>query len=94
MRLSAARALLTAMNELEQQWAYALEAAAHALEAASRARALPPDELGARRQRLAVERTWLATVDWPRLGESGGADDHGARPPSEIVRTGLVRSAA
>ena len=91
---SAARALLTAMNELEEQWAYALEAAAHALEAASRARALPPDELGARRRRLAVERAWLTTVDWPRLGESSGATITVLDAPSEVVRTELVRSAA
>ena len=82
------------MNDLEQQWAYALEAAAHALEAASRARALPPDELGARRRRLAVERAWLTTVDWPRLGENSNATITVLEAPSKVVRSGLVRSAA
>jgi hypothetical protein len=85
MPLSAARALLTAVNDLEQQWALAIEAATDAL--------APPDEVAARQQRLAVERTWLAKVDWPRLGESG-ATITVLEAPSKVVRPKLVRSAA
>jgi hypothetical protein len=81
MDLIAARALLRAMNEWKQQWVRALEVASGALEAVARARALPPDELGARRGRLALERSWLATVDWPRL-EIGG-NYRGAREMAE-----------
>jgi hypothetical protein len=93
MRPSAARALLTAMNELEQQWARAIEVATDALEAIARAQALPPEEIRARRQRLALELTWLATVDWPRFGSSRGTTVTALEAPSEVVRPRL-RSAA
>jgi hypothetical protein len=82
------------MNELQRRWARAIEAATDALEASARAHALPPDEVAARRRRLAVERAWLATVDWPRFGKSSGATITALEAPSEVVRPRLVRSAA
>jgi hypothetical protein len=92
MRLLAARALLMAMNDLEQQWARAIEVARDALEAIARAQALPPEEIRARRQRLAFELIWVATVDWPRFG-SMGTTITALEAPSEVVRPRL-RSAA
>jgi len=82
------------MTELEQQWVRALEVTSAALEAAVRAHTLPPDEIGARRRRLAVESTWLATVDWLGIGESDGASVTVLETPSSPVRASRVRAAA
>jgi hypothetical protein len=81
------------MTGLKQHWIHALDVAADALEAAARAHTLPADEGLACRQRLAFERAWLETVDWPAVGESEATVTL-LEVPAKVARPRVVRPAA
>lgn len=76
------------MNELEQGWIFAIEVATDALAAGAGARTLPPNELALRRRRLAIERSWVETVDWPSF-ESLGATAAVTRDTDGEIAPGL-----
>jgi hypothetical protein len=62
------------------------DSASVALEAATLAQTLPPVEIGAHRRRLALERAWLGSVDWPAFPEAPNATRPGlARRPRKRV---------
>jgi hypothetical protein len=52
------------MTRLKHRWLEVLAASAAAVDSAARARLIGSDESRAHSRRVAVERTWLETVDW------------------------------
>ena len=60
------------MTYLKLRWLEVLAAAAGAVDSAARAGLIPPDETRVYVGRIAIERTWLETVDW-RVTSSRGA---------------------
>jgi hypothetical protein len=61
------RCFLEPMTHLKHRWLDVLAAAAAALDSAGRARLIASEESRAHSRRVAIERTWLETVDWRAL---------------------------
>jgi hypothetical protein len=61
------RSFLERMTNLKHRWLEVLAAAASALDSAARARLIANEESRAHSRRVAIERTWLETVDWRAL---------------------------
>ena len=73
MRLPNRRPFLEPMTYLKHRWLEVLAVAAGAVDSAARAGLIPPDETRVYVGQVAIERTWLETVDWPSLTSSRGA---------------------
>lgn len=93
MSICSGARLLMPMYELKQRWIHALDVVADALEVAACAHALPVEEVLARRDRLAVERTWVERVEWPAV-DSRQATVTLLKTPANVARTRVVRPAA
>ena len=61
------------MTNLKNRWLEVLAAAAAAVDSAARAGLIRAEESRVHHGRVAIERTWLETVDWPSLTSSRGA---------------------
>jgi len=66
------RSFLGQMTDLKSRWLQALAAAAAAVDSAARAGLIPAETSRVHSGRVAIERTWLETVDWCALTGSGG----------------------
>jgi hypothetical protein len=67
MAIRRRRFFLDPMTHLKHRWLEVLAAAASALDSAERARLIANEECRAHSRRVAIERTWLETVDWRAL---------------------------
>ena len=85
--------MLMPMHELKQRWIHALDVVGDALEVAACAHALPVEEVLARRDRHAGERTWVERVEWPAV-DSRPATRTLRETPANVARTRIVRPAA
>jgi hypothetical protein len=63
---AAVRSYVGAMDgkTLRHHWLNALDTAVHAVEAASQAHTLPPDQCSRLRKKIAAERAWVDRAPW------------------------------
>jgi hypothetical protein len=64
------RSFLELMTNLKNRWLEVLAAAAAAVDSAARAGLIRAEESRVQHGRVAIERTWLETVDWCALMQS------------------------
>jgi hypothetical protein len=64
------RSFLELMTNLKNRWLEVLAAAAAAVDSAARAGLIRAEESRLQHGRVAIERTWLETVDWCALMQS------------------------
>jgi hypothetical protein len=72
MRSPDRRSFLEPMSDLQHRWLEVLAAAAGALDSAARAGLIAAEECRIHSGRIAFERMWLETVDWPSLKSPPG----------------------